>query len=231
MLLWSCVDFTSDRLLLNVLWTDWVCLGTRLEQIDLVSDFGGVYENRCVCGTVLIIARKYVKRLRPVAGRQDDTPTLPLSADCRSTRAQETRTTLRISSAREPTMNDYAFSRRTGTRSGAGHYSTISWMGGGWGSIWDSNPSKTESGQQESEGLIRLEHLQYSLTRMDLADTQNFGTRGSEVQILSPRPFLFKYFQNRRECEDFQKDLHSRCRHRLDTTCGESQKTTIHLLL
>ena len=33
MLFWLCVDFTSDRLLLNVLWTDWVCLGTRLEQI------------------------------------------------------------------------------------------------------------------------------------------------------------------------------------------------------
>jgi protein-S-isoprenylcysteine O-methyltransferase Ste14 len=44
MLFWSCVDFTSDRLLLNVLCTDWVCLGTRLEQIDLVSDFGDVYE-------------------------------------------------------------------------------------------------------------------------------------------------------------------------------------------
>lgn len=40
MLFWSSVDFTSDRLLLNV----WVRLGTRLEQIDLVSDFGGVYE-------------------------------------------------------------------------------------------------------------------------------------------------------------------------------------------
>src|SRR5215471_10425993 len=26
MLFWSCVDFTSDRLFLNVLWTDWVCL-------------------------------------------------------------------------------------------------------------------------------------------------------------------------------------------------------------
>jgi len=26
------------------LWTDWVCLGSRLEQIDLVSDFGDVYE-------------------------------------------------------------------------------------------------------------------------------------------------------------------------------------------
>jgi protein-S-isoprenylcysteine O-methyltransferase Ste14 len=44
MLFWSSVDFTSDRLLLNVLWSDWVCLGTRLEQIDLVSDFGEVYE-------------------------------------------------------------------------------------------------------------------------------------------------------------------------------------------
>jgi len=28
---------------LNVLWTDWVCMGTRLEQIDLVSDFVDVY--------------------------------------------------------------------------------------------------------------------------------------------------------------------------------------------
>ena len=27
MLFWSCVDFTSGRLLFNVLWTDWVCPG------------------------------------------------------------------------------------------------------------------------------------------------------------------------------------------------------------
>ena len=44
MLFCSCVDFTSDRLLLNVLRTDWVSLGIRLEQIDLVSDFGDVHE-------------------------------------------------------------------------------------------------------------------------------------------------------------------------------------------
>jgi protein-S-isoprenylcysteine O-methyltransferase Ste14 len=44
MLFWSCVDFTSDRLLLNVLWTDSVCLGTRLEQMDLAFDFGDIYE-------------------------------------------------------------------------------------------------------------------------------------------------------------------------------------------
>jgi protein-S-isoprenylcysteine O-methyltransferase Ste14 len=44
MLFWASVDFTSDRLLFNMLWTSWVCLGTRLEEIDLVHDFGDVYE-------------------------------------------------------------------------------------------------------------------------------------------------------------------------------------------
>jgi protein-S-isoprenylcysteine O-methyltransferase Ste14 len=43
MLFWSCADFTSDRLLFSVLWTGWVCLGTRLEETDLVHDFGDVY--------------------------------------------------------------------------------------------------------------------------------------------------------------------------------------------
>ena len=44
MLFWSYVDFTSDRLVFYVLWTDWVCLGTRFEQIELVSNFGDVHE-------------------------------------------------------------------------------------------------------------------------------------------------------------------------------------------
>lgn len=44
MLFWSCVDFTSDRLLFNILWTGWVCMGTRVEENDLVHDFGDVYE-------------------------------------------------------------------------------------------------------------------------------------------------------------------------------------------
>jgi methanethiol S-methyltransferase len=44
MLFWSCVELTSDRLLFNVLWTGWVCLGTRLEETDLVHDFGTAYE-------------------------------------------------------------------------------------------------------------------------------------------------------------------------------------------
>jgi hypothetical protein len=49
-----------------------------------------------------------------------------------------------------------------------------------------------------------LEHLQYSLIRIDLADTQNFGTRGSEVQILSPRPTHLKSlnYEHRRYASD-----------------------------
>ena len=43
-LFWSCTDFTADRLLFNVLWTGWVCIGTRLEEADLVRDFGETYQ-------------------------------------------------------------------------------------------------------------------------------------------------------------------------------------------
>jgi methanethiol S-methyltransferase len=45
MLFWSCTDFTAARLLFNVLWTGWVVFGTRLEEVDLVHDFGHVYED------------------------------------------------------------------------------------------------------------------------------------------------------------------------------------------
>jgi protein-S-isoprenylcysteine O-methyltransferase Ste14 len=44
LLFWSAADVTADRLLFNVLWTAWVWLGTKLEESDLVRDFGPVYE-------------------------------------------------------------------------------------------------------------------------------------------------------------------------------------------
>ncbi len=44
MLLWSCTDLTADRLLFNVLWTGWICIGTKLEEADLLSDFGVLYD-------------------------------------------------------------------------------------------------------------------------------------------------------------------------------------------
>jgi protein-S-isoprenylcysteine O-methyltransferase Ste14 len=43
LLIWSCADLTSDRLLFNVLWTIWILIGTRLEERDLVADFGDTY--------------------------------------------------------------------------------------------------------------------------------------------------------------------------------------------
>jgi methanethiol S-methyltransferase len=44
MLFWSCTDLTADRLLFNVLWTAWVCIGARLEEADLLGEFGDAYD-------------------------------------------------------------------------------------------------------------------------------------------------------------------------------------------
>jgi protein-S-isoprenylcysteine O-methyltransferase Ste14 len=43
-LIWSNPDLTADRLLFNVLWSVWICVGARLEETDLVRDFGDAYE-------------------------------------------------------------------------------------------------------------------------------------------------------------------------------------------
>jgi protein-S-isoprenylcysteine O-methyltransferase Ste14 len=61
MLFWSCVDFTSDRLLFNMLWTGWVCLGTRLEETDLVHEFGDVHEKYRRRVPMLVPLRRPVK--------------------------------------------------------------------------------------------------------------------------------------------------------------------------
>jgi len=44
-LIWSWPVLTTDRLLFNVLWTAWICVGARLEEVDLVNDFGKAYED------------------------------------------------------------------------------------------------------------------------------------------------------------------------------------------
>lgn len=42
-LFWCAPDVTVDRLLFNILWTAWICLGAYLEDKDLVRDFGDAY--------------------------------------------------------------------------------------------------------------------------------------------------------------------------------------------
>ena len=43
-MIWSFPDWTSDRLLLNILWSGWIVLGARWEERDLVNNFGKPYE-------------------------------------------------------------------------------------------------------------------------------------------------------------------------------------------
>ena len=42
-LLWIRPDMTADGLLLSVLWSGWIVVGTLLEERDLVADFGDEY--------------------------------------------------------------------------------------------------------------------------------------------------------------------------------------------
>ncbi len=44
-LFWSYPVITTDRLLLNVLWTLWIVIGTVLEERELVDDFGDDYRD------------------------------------------------------------------------------------------------------------------------------------------------------------------------------------------
>jgi len=42
-MIWSCPDLTTDRLLFNLLWTGWIVVGAYLEERDLVDEFGDSY--------------------------------------------------------------------------------------------------------------------------------------------------------------------------------------------
>ena len=42
-MIWSCPDLTSDRLLFNLLWTGWIIVGAIWEERDLVDEFGDAY--------------------------------------------------------------------------------------------------------------------------------------------------------------------------------------------
>jgi len=43
LMIWSCPDLTTDRLLFNILWTVWIVIGAFLEERDLVAEFGDLY--------------------------------------------------------------------------------------------------------------------------------------------------------------------------------------------
>lgn len=45
LLIWACPDLPPDRLLFNVLWTAWICIGAHLEEKDLVAEFQAPYRS------------------------------------------------------------------------------------------------------------------------------------------------------------------------------------------
>jgi protein-S-isoprenylcysteine O-methyltransferase Ste14 len=46
-LIWSCPDMTMDRLLFQLVWSLWILLGARLEEADLLAEFGDAYRAYC----------------------------------------------------------------------------------------------------------------------------------------------------------------------------------------
>jgi methanethiol S-methyltransferase len=46
-LIWSNPTMTLDRLLFDVLWTAWIFLGARLEEADLLAEYGDAYRAFC----------------------------------------------------------------------------------------------------------------------------------------------------------------------------------------
>jgi len=53
-LIWSTPRFSADQFLFNVLWTLWIVVGTKLEERDLVADFGGAYRRYQVSVPMLL---------------------------------------------------------------------------------------------------------------------------------------------------------------------------------
>jgi len=45
MMIWSYPDWTTDRLLLNILWSTWIVIGARWEERDLIAMYGKPYED------------------------------------------------------------------------------------------------------------------------------------------------------------------------------------------
>jgi protein-S-isoprenylcysteine O-methyltransferase Ste14 len=43
LLIWSAPRLSTDKLLFDVLWTAWIVVGTKLEERDLLADFGQTY--------------------------------------------------------------------------------------------------------------------------------------------------------------------------------------------
>jgi protein-S-isoprenylcysteine O-methyltransferase Ste14 len=61
-MIWSCPDLTSDRLLFDLLWTIWIVIGSYFEEIDLVAEFSDAYREYQKRVPMLVPLSKWPKR-------------------------------------------------------------------------------------------------------------------------------------------------------------------------
>ncbi len=64
-LIWSTPRRTTDQLLFNVLWTAWIVVGTRLEERDLLGEFGQTYREYQQSVPMLLPSPRLFARRRP----------------------------------------------------------------------------------------------------------------------------------------------------------------------
>ncbi len=61
-LIWATSRASPDRLLFNLLWTVWIVVGARLEERDLLADFGGTYRQYQASVPMLIPSPGFLRR-------------------------------------------------------------------------------------------------------------------------------------------------------------------------
>jgi len=62
LMIWSCPDLTTDRLLFNLLWTVWIVIGSYFEEVDLICEFGDSYREYQRRVPMLVPLLKWPKR-------------------------------------------------------------------------------------------------------------------------------------------------------------------------
>lgn len=62
LLIWSTPRLSTDQLLFNVLWTAWIIVGTKLEERDLLVDFGQTYRRYQLSVPMLIPSLRLFSR-------------------------------------------------------------------------------------------------------------------------------------------------------------------------
>jgi methanethiol S-methyltransferase len=67
-MIWSCPNLTTDRLLFNILWSVWIITGTILEERDLVEQFGDAYRKYQQNVSMLFPAKRIRKKLILITG-------------------------------------------------------------------------------------------------------------------------------------------------------------------